>query len=141
MEIFCFLCSKKIGPFREQYSIKDFQNDRVPLPPNFTEDRRTCATCFNQLKKVEKETQSANVNKEVKTIGMKMNNQTKVIAILSATIFIIVLISVAQMWAELSPTYTGVDKNNPDVRAYCAQIKSSPELMKNLQELYKEYCI
>ncbi|MGI0022963.1 MAG: hypothetical protein ACRD9Q_08900 [Nitrososphaeraceae archaeon] len=55
METLCFLCSKKIGPFIEQYSTKDFQNDRVSLPPNFTEDRRTCATCFNQLKKTEKE--------------------------------------------------------------------------------------
>ncbi|MGI0057451.1 MAG: hypothetical protein ACREAK_08785 [Nitrosarchaeum sp.] len=56
METFCFVCSKKIGPFREKYTIKDFQNDRVPLPPNFTEDHRTCAVCFNQLKKVKKET-------------------------------------------------------------------------------------
>jgi len=48
------LCSKKIGPLREQYSIKDFHSERVSPPLNFTDDHRTCATCFNQLKIVEK---------------------------------------------------------------------------------------
>ncbi len=52
METICFLCSKKIGSFREKYTIKDFQNEKLSPPPNFTDDRRICATCFNQLKKV-----------------------------------------------------------------------------------------
>ena len=37
METLCFLCSKKIGPFREQYSIKDFQDEKLSPPPNFTD--------------------------------------------------------------------------------------------------------
>ena len=46
----CFLCSKKIGLFREKYSIIDFQNEKVSIPPNFPEDRRICGSCFNQQK-------------------------------------------------------------------------------------------
>ena len=49
----CFLCHKEIGPLREKYSINDYKNERVIPPQNFTEDDRTCASCFHQLKRVE----------------------------------------------------------------------------------------
>lgn len=50
----CFLCGKKLGILNEEYSIKDFQNDRLPPPSDMKEDDRTCASCFNHRKDVER---------------------------------------------------------------------------------------